>query len=56
VTLPGSVHKFDVVKIDKSLIVDTNGAGDAFSGGFIGQLLTSSDISKCVASGSYTAS
>jgi len=42
-----------VAKIPKSCIVDTNGAGDSFVGGFLASLLQGSDLTHCAAAGAY---
>lgn len=49
-----------MVALDSTKIVDTNSAGDAFCGGFIGQLLqfeneSEIDYAKCTAAGHYAA-
>jgi len=36
-------------------IVDTNGAGDAFAGGFLAARLKGCDVEKCVSAGNYAA-
>jgi adenosine kinase len=36
-------------------LVDTNGAGDAFVGGYISQLVQGADVAKCCAAGNYAA-
>lgn len=41
--------------MEKEEIVDTNGAGDAFVGGFIAQLVMGKSLDVCVRSGIYTA-
>lgn len=41
--------------IPSDKIVDANAAGDSFAGGFISQLLTSSDYQRCVLGGQYAA-
>ncbi len=51
----GKVTEFPVIAIDKSKIVDTNGAGDAFCGGFLSQYVLGEPIEKCVAAGHYVA-
>jgi adenosine kinase len=51
----GQVAHFDVPKIDHSQIVDTNGAGDAFVGGFLSQLAMGKHIFDCVRAGNYAA-
>jgi adenosine kinase len=47
----GSVHTYAVNKLDQSLIVDTNGAGDAFVGGFLAGLALNEPIALCVEAG-----
>ena len=39
----------------KEDLVDTNGAGDAFVGGYISQLVQDGDVAKCCAAGNYAA-
>ena len=51
----GNVHKFDVEKLPKELLVDTNGAGDAFVGGFLAQLVQKKSVEECVRAGHYAA-
>jgi len=51
----GKYYKFPVLPIDKSLIVDTNGAGDAFLGGFLSGLIQDKSLEECVKAGLYTA-
>ena len=41
--------------IDNAKIVDTNGAGDCFVGGFLSRLKLGQDISECVRAGHYCA-
>jgi len=50
------VTEYAVNKIDKKLIIDSNGAGDAFVGGFLSQLVQGRDEKTCVAAGNYAAS
>lgn len=52
----GSVKEFPVKKLEADAIVDTNGAGDAFAGGFLAQLATGQPIDDCVRCGAYAAS
>lgn len=52
----GVIKRFPIIKIDSSKIVDTNGAGDAFSGGFLSQLVQGCEVEKCVKAGQYVAS
>jgi adenosine kinase len=51
----GQVAHFAVPKIDKASIVDTNGAGDAFVGGFLSQLAQDKHVFECVRAGHYAA-
>lgn len=51
----GKAELFDVPAIDPSLILDTNGAGDSFVGGFLYELVRGSDLRKCIAAGNYLA-
>ncbi|KAG1800419.1 Ribokinase-like protein [Suillus plorans] len=45
---PDSPKVFKVSAIDKELIVDTNGAGDAFAGGFLGAYVAGKSLDECV--------
>lgn len=47
---------FEIQKIDPELIVDTNGAGDAFCGGFIAQYAKNEPLEKCIDCGIWSAS
>jgi adenosine kinase len=51
----GKVDLYDVPKMDSKTIVDTNGAGDAFAGGFMSQFVQGADISYAVTCGNYSA-
>jgi len=51
----GKLHSYPVPRLDKSLIVDTNGAGDAFLGGFLAGLLQDRSLDVCVKAGLYAA-
>jgi len=51
----GVVKLVPVKPIDKSLIVDTNGAGDAFVGGLLAGLSLGYPLEKCVTAGQYAA-
>lgn len=50
------ISEFPVIEVADELIKDTNGAGDSFAGGFLGEIAAGSDISKAVESGHYWAS
>uniref|UniRef100_A0A7N0V4H8 Adenosine kinase n=1 Tax=Kalanchoe fedtschenkoi TaxID=63787 RepID=A0A7N0V4H8_KALFE len=51
----GKVKKFPVILLPKEKLVDTNGAGDAFVGGFLSQLVQEKPIEECVRAGSFGA-
>jgi adenosine kinase len=44
----GKVRTFEVTPIPKEEIVDTNGAGDAFAGGFLGAYVAGKDLDEAV--------
>jgi adenosine kinase len=52
----GHVTEYPILKLDKSKIVDTNGAGDAYVGGFLASLAKGKDIKACHEAGAYSAS
>ena len=49
------VQSFEVEKLDQGSIVDLNGAGDAFVGGFLSQLVQGRELEQCVQAGHYAA-
>uniref|UniRef100_A0A672KIE6 Adenosine kinase n=1 Tax=Sinocyclocheilus grahami TaxID=75366 RepID=A0A672KIE6_SINGR len=49
------VETSPVLEIDQSEIVDTNGAGDAFVGGFLSQLVQDKTFEQCIRAGHYAA-
>ncbi|KAL9257365.1 Adenosine kinase 2-like protein [Drosera capensis] len=51
----GKVKLFPVILLPKEKLVDTNGAGDAFVGGFLSQLVQEKPIEECVRAGNYAA-
>ncbi|RDX85740.1 Adenosine kinase 2 [Mucuna pruriens] len=51
----GKVKKFPVELLPREKLVDTNGAGDAFVGGFLSQLVLEKPIEECVRAGCYAA-
>ncbi|GMF43068.1 unnamed protein product [Phytophthora fragariaefolia] len=51
----GKVYTYDVPKMEASAIVDTNGAGDAFVGGFISRLALGLPLEQCVNAGHWAA-
>ncbi len=55
VACDGKVTEYAVEKLDSSLLVDTNGAGDAFVGGFLSKLVQGKDMEECVKAGHWSA-
>lgn len=51
----GVVTEVPVTKLDAASIVDTNGAGDAFVGGFLAQLVQKKDYIDCIKCGIWAA-
>mmetsp|Transcript_24755 Transcript_24755/g.53404 ORF Transcript_24755/g.53404 Transcript_24755/m.53404 type:complete len:358 (-) Transcript_24755:574-1647(-) len=51
----GKVTLYPVPKLDSDLLVDTNGAGDAFVGGFLARLCAGESIDECVRVAHYSA-
>ncbi|KAK1791759.1 hypothetical protein P4O66_013738 [Electrophorus voltai] len=49
------VETFPVLQIEESEIVDTNGAGDAFVGGFLSELVQDKPLEQCIRAGHYAA-
>jgi len=49
----GKVTEHEVVPLAKELLIDTNGAGDAFVGGFLSQLANGKDLDACVKAGNF---
>jgi len=47
--------EYEVTPISEEEIVDTNGAGDAFAGGFMAQLILGGNIEQCVKAGVWLA-
>mgnify|MGYP001409509770 CR=1 FL=1 len=45
--------EYPVAELTKDQIVDTNGAGDAFVGGFLSELYQGKDIKTCIYAGIY---
>ena len=44
-----------VITLAKEKLVDTNGAGDAFVGGFLSQLVVGKDVQECCRAGNFAA-
>ncbi|XP_059168408.1 uncharacterized protein LOC131950318 isoform X2 [Physella acuta] len=51
----GKVKEYPVILINQEDIVDSNGAGDAFVGGFLAKLVEGGSLDECVASGHQVA-
>jgi len=51
----GKVTEYPIQALGKDEIVDTNGAGDAFVGGYLSQLVQDKDEAECVRCGNYAA-
>ncbi|MCJ8738879.1 hypothetical protein PDJAM_G00040790 [Pangasius djambal] len=54
-TVGEKVTRFPVLDIDQNDIVDTNGAGDAFVGGFLSELVQEKSLGQCIHAGHYAA-
>ncbi|KAM4526773.1 adenosine kinase-like isoform 3-T3 [Fundulus diaphanus] len=54
-TVGDKVTMFPVLDIDQNDIVDTNGAGDAFVGGFLSALVQEQSLEECIRAGHYAA-
>lgn len=50
-----SVKEFPVKILPREAVVDTNGAGDAFAGGFLAQYVQQKSLDTCVRSGIWAA-
>ncbi|MCL7032017.1 hypothetical protein MKW94_003562 [Papaver nudicaule] len=55
VATDGKVTTYPVIPLPKEKLIDTNGAGDAFVGGFLSQLVLEKPIEECVRAGCYAA-
>ena len=49
------VRVFPVLPIERERICDTNGAGDAFAGGFLAGVVQGESLERCVAMGQWLA-
>merc|ERR1712226_1304801 len=56
VAVNGKVTLHAINKLDSAKIVDTNGAGDAFVGGFLAALSKGKDVAECCKAGNHSAS
>jgi adenosine kinase len=55
VAVNGVVTVYPVDPLPRELLVDTNGAGDAFVGGFLSQLIQDKPLAECVRAGHWAA-
>ncbi len=51
----GEIKEYPVIHIPPDEIVDTNGAGDAFAGGFMAQLVQDQSLDDCIRCANYAA-
>eukprot|EP00013_Stygamoeba_regulata_P017002 CAMPEP_0177673826 /NCGR_PEP_ID=MMETSP0447-20121125/26186_1 /TAXON_ID=0 /ORGANISM="Stygamoeba regulata, Strain BSH-02190019" /LENGTH=345 /DNA_ID=CAMNT_0019181795 /DNA_START=71 /DNA_END=1108 /DNA_ORIENTATION=+ len=56
VAYKGVVTEYAVPPVDPATIVDTNGAGDSFVGGFLAGYVQHKEVPECVRAGNYAAS
>jgi adenosine kinase len=52
----GSVKQYPIITLPKEKLIDTNGAGDAFVGGFLAALSKGLEMEACCKAGAYAAS
>ncbi|XP_069958812.1 uncharacterized protein Adk2 isoform X3 [Cherax quadricarinatus] len=51
----GKISEFPAIKLPEEKLIDTNGAGDAFTGGFMAQLIQGKTIEACIKCGIWAA-
>merc|ERR1739844_678397 len=56
VAINGHVAKYPVIALPKEKLVDTNGAGDSYVGGFLAGMVKGLPIADCCKAGAYAAS
>eukprot|EP00418_Pyrodinium_bahamense_P082437 CAMPEP_0179061130 /NCGR_PEP_ID=MMETSP0796-20121207/26227_1 /TAXON_ID=73915 /ORGANISM="Pyrodinium bahamense, Strain pbaha01" /LENGTH=145 /DNA_ID=CAMNT_0020757943 /DNA_START=1 /DNA_END=438 /DNA_ORIENTATION=- len=56
VAINGKITKYPVIVLPKEKLVDTNGAGDSYVGGFLAALSKGLDMEACCKAGAYAAS
>merc|ERR1712190_243620 len=56
VAVNGHVKEYPVLVLPKEKLVDTNGAGDSYVGGFLAGMVKGLDIEACCKAGAYAAS
>jgi adenosine kinase len=54
-TNKNELKEFEPIHLEELKVVDTNGAGDAFVGGFLAQYIQNESLEVCIASGIYAA-
>jgi adenosine kinase len=54
-TIASQVKTYPVIKLPKEQLVDTNGAGDAFVGGYLAQLVAGKGVEECIRAGNFCA-
>ncbi|KAG1669505.1 hypothetical protein FOA52_015672 [Chlamydomonas sp. UWO 241] len=55
VAVNGKVSLYPVIKVATEALVDTNGAGDAYVGGFLSQILVGKGVDEATRAGNYAA-
>jgi bifunctional ADP-heptose synthase (sugar kinase/adenylyltransferase) len=56
VCVNGEITQYPILKLSPKKLVDTNGAGDAYVGGFLSGLVQGKDMHYCCQAGAYAAS
>uniref|UniRef100_A0A0N4Z370 Adenosine kinase n=1 Tax=Parastrongyloides trichosuri TaxID=131310 RepID=A0A0N4Z370_PARTI len=52
----GTIIEYEINKLPSEKLIDTNGAGDAFCGGFLSQLIQNKNFDECIKCANYAAS
>ncbi|CAJ0936508.1 unnamed protein product, partial [Mesorhabditis belari] len=52
----GKLQEFPVIILPKEKLIDTNGAGDAFVGGFLAEFVREKPLADCISCANYAAS
>jgi len=56
VAIKGEATEYPIIELSKDKLVDTNGAGDAYVGGFLFGLMQDKEVEFCCRAGAYAAS
>merc|ERR1712032_250541 len=56
IAIKGETTEYPILEIPQDKLVDTNGAGDAYVGGFLSGLVQGKDMEYCTQAGAYAAS